>query len=93
MAEMSLRLQIEQIEQVRRYIYELQRMFNELEQGIIDRLRYISESGVRTETVEKMRNYLKKIQDKRIELNEILREEERFLLEKKENLEAICVYY
>lgn len=90
---MSLRLQIEQIEQVRKYIYELQRMFNELEQGIIDRLRYISESGVRTETAEKMRIYLKKIQDKRIELNEILREEERFLLEKKENLETICVYY
>lgn len=90
MSEISLRVQIAQIDQLLSYIGKTCQMVNKLDQGIEDRLKYISQSGMCTETAEKMQNeHMRVIKEKIDSLYEILHEEERYLREKKEDLERV----
>ena len=90
MSEMSLRQQIEQIEQLRKNLYEILREFNEMETKLNDRIRYIRQTGMRTETADKMQDkYLREITEKRDKLCEIMSAEERFLIDLEEELKTI----
>lgn len=90
MSEMSLRQQIEQIEQLQRYLLEFCREFNVMEKELDDRIRYIRQTGMRTETADKMQDkYLREITKRKEELDEIMHAEYRYLTELKERFERI----
>lgn len=89
MSEMSLRQQIEQIKQLKQYLYEITRTANEVEQELEDKLIYVRQTGMRTETADKMeQKYLKDISEKMEQLKIIMRNEERFLIGLEEELET-----